>query len=260
MVSTRRKATNRTEPTSSPRHLTTWFQTSTRAMTEVSSSTPHPIESRSPENISTVQTYVTTATESTPGTPVTGSQVSVSGVSTEVTSKATTSSRWTTGQPVEEFLLNFKILEGYNWTDGLLDSTTEEYHNLTSVLRNALWEMYGNSSLASYTDDIIIDGFTEGCVAVYSRLFLTPHTATEAELSRVFRRAVTAGLPTLPGYIIHPDSIRVLASNVTSVPTVRSGDVTSVPTVRSGDDMTYRSPTVRSSVMGSITALSTAPQ
>ncbi|XP_019613979.1 PREDICTED: uncharacterized protein LOC109461940 [Branchiostoma belcheri] len=122
----------------------------------------------------------------------------------------------------------------------------------------------------------------EGCVAVYSRLFLIPHTATAAELSRVFTRAVTAGLPALPGYIIRPDSIRVLALNVTSVatlhpadvtsvptlhpgdvtsvPTVHPGDVTSVPTVRPGDDMTYRSPTVRSSLMGSMAALSTAPQ
>ncbi|CAH1272867.1 Hypp4976 [Branchiostoma lanceolatum] len=102
------------------------------------------------------------ATDPIPSLPSTDKQVTDEQISTgfaaDVSSNATPT--WTTARPVDEFLLDFKILEGHNWTDGLLDNTTEEFRNLTSALRNALWEMYGNSSLAGDIDDIIIDGFT----------------------------------------------------------------------------------------------------
>ncbi|XP_078606380.1 uncharacterized protein LOC144879039 [Branchiostoma floridae x Branchiostoma japonicum] len=210
----------------------TWTSTSSRNNAVTSrelSSTPTSrpeVEPASTENISTRPTYVAIATDASLGQPSTevlpteGLESSTGNAAEEISTD--TSSGWTTAEPLEGFLLDFKILEGHNWTDGLMDNTTEEYRNLTSVLRNALWEMYGNSSLADDIDDIIIDGFTEGCVEVHGRLFLAANTATAAELTQLFRRAVITRSPALASYTIRLDSIQVFAANITSIPSMRT--------------------------------------
>ncbi|PIK36490.1 hypothetical protein BSL78_26689 [Apostichopus japonicus] len=130
----------------------------------------------------------------------------------------------TTGTQSGPALISGTVTLQRNFTDNLLDDTTEEYRELEDEFISYMVDVFNNGSLGEYFYALEVSGFRNGSVVVYWTLTLTQlppgitdpdELVTNANFQAFIREEIQNGIDNgnLPGLPVNRNSVAVIQIN-----------------------------------------------